>query len=50
MSDSDKHCAYLLDPEGLDLNSELDGLDEDGVESMKREYVLHVCLFYLVDI
>ena len=33
----------------MDLNNEFDGLNEDEVESLKREYVLHVCLFCLVD-
>ena len=49
MSNSDKHCAYLEDPDDIDLNNEFDVLNEDEVENMKREYVL--CLFgLLVDI
>ena len=47
VSDSDKHYAYLEDPEDVDLNTEFDGLDEDEVEELKREYVLHFCLFDL---
>ena len=49
VSNSDKHCAYLEDPDDIDLNNEFDVLNEDEVENMKREYVL--CLFgLLVDI
>jgi hypothetical protein len=40
VSDSDKHCAYLEDPDDIDLNGEFDGLDEDEVEDLKRRYVL----------
>ena len=47
VSDSDKHYAYLEDPEDVDLNTEFDGLNEDEVEELKREYVLH-CLFDLL--
>jgi hypothetical protein len=42
VSESDKHCAYLADPEDMDLNSELDGVDEDEVEDLKRKYVLRL--------
>ena len=37
VSDSDKHCAYLEDPDDIDLNNEFDGVDEDEVEDLKRE-------------
>jgi len=37
VSDSDKHCAYLEDPDDIDLNNEFDGLNEDEVENLKRE-------------
>jgi len=40
VSDSDKHSAYLEDPDDIDLNNEFDGLNEDEVENLKREYVL----------
>lgn len=35
--DSDKHRAYLEDPEDLDLNNEFDGLTEDAIADLKRE-------------
>ena len=40
VSDSDKNCAYLEDPDDVDLNTELDGLNEDEVEDLKRKYIL----------
>ena len=40
VSDSDKHCAYLEDPDDADLKKEFDGVDEDEVENLKREYIL----------
>ena len=43
VSNSDKHRAYLEDPDDIDLNGEFDGLNGDEVEDLKREYVL--CLF-----
>jgi hypothetical protein len=46
VSDSDKHYAYLEDPEDIYLNNEFDGLDEDEVKNLKREYVLCVCLCF----
>ena len=45
VSNSDKHCAYLEDPDDIDLNNEFDVLNEDEVENLKREYVL--CMFVL---
>ena len=39
VSDSDKHYAYLEDPDDVDLNKEFSGLNEDEVESLKRECV-----------
>lgn len=42
MSKSDKHCAYLDDPNDMDLNGEFDGVNEDEVEDLKREYVLRL--------
>jgi hypothetical protein len=46
VSDSDKHSAYLEDPDDIDLNGEFDGLNEDEVEDLKRKYVR--CLFVLL--
>ena len=40
VSESDKHCAYLEDPDDMDLNGEFDGINEDEVEDLKRKYVL----------
>ena len=48
MSDSDKHCAYLEDPDDIDLNGEFDGLNEDEVEDLKRKYVQVLYLFVLL--
>lgn len=42
VSNSDKHYAYLEDPDDMDLNNEFSGLDEDEVEDLKRECVLQV--------
>ena len=42
MSESDKHCAYLEDPEDMDLNGEFDGVNKDEVKDLKREYVLRL--------
>jgi len=46
VSDSDKHCAYLEDPDDVDLNGEFDRVNEDEVEDLKRKYAL--CLFVLL--
>ena len=40
VSDSDKHYAYLEDPDDIDLNNKFSGLNEDEVEDLKHEYVL----------
>jgi hypothetical protein len=37
VSDSDKHYAYLEDPEDDELNDELNQLDEDEAGELKRE-------------
>jgi hypothetical protein len=42
VSDSDKHCTYLEDPDDIDLNGEFDGIKEDEVEDLKRKYVLRL--------
>jgi hypothetical protein len=47
VSDSDKHCAYLEDPDDVELNGEFDGVNEDEVEDLKRKYVLCSSLFVL---
>jgi len=47
VSDSDKHCAYLEDPDDVDLNNEFDGVDEDEVENLKRKCVLCFLLLRL---
>ena len=47
VSESDKHSAYLEDPNDIDLNGEFDGVNEDEVEDLKRKYVL-LCLFVLI--
>ncbi|KAF9463411.1 hypothetical protein BDZ94DRAFT_1308729 [Collybia nuda] len=38
VSDSDKHCAYLEDPDDVDLNNEFEGLNEDEVDDLKRDW------------
>ena len=40
VSESDKHSAYIEDPDDIDLNGEFDGVNEDEVEDLKRKYVL----------
>ena len=42
VSKSDKHCAYLEDPDDMDLNGKFDGLNEDEVEDLKRKYVIRL--------
>ena len=39
VSNSDKHHAYLEDPDDIDLNNEFSGLNEDEVDDLKRECV-----------
>jgi len=48
VSDSDKHYAYLEDPDDLDLNNEFSELNEDEVEDLKREYVLSIWYSFLL--
>jgi hypothetical protein len=48
VSDSDKHCAYLEDPDDIDLNDELDGVNEDEVEDLKRKYVLRLFVLFVL--
>jgi hypothetical protein len=47
VSESDKHCAYLEDPE--DMDGEFDGVNEDEVEDLKRKYVLHLFILLTSD-
>ena len=50
VSDSDKHCAYLEDPDDLDLKNELEELDnDDEVEELKREYAA-LFVFVIVEV
>ena len=49
VSDFDKHCAYLEDPDDMDLNGEFDGLNEEEVEDLKRKYVLHLFVLLTYD-
>ena len=39
--EADKHAEFLEDPDAL--NDEFDGLDEEQVEELKREYVIIFC-------
>jgi hypothetical protein len=49
VSESDKHCTYLEDPNDMDLNGEFDGVNEDEVEDLKRKYVLCSTFVCFVD-
>jgi hypothetical protein len=49
VSESDKHCAYLEDPDDMDLNGEFDGVNEDEVEDLKRKYVLSLFVLLTYD-
>ena len=40
VSESDKHSAYLEDPDDIDLNGKFDGVNEDEVKDLKCKYVL----------
>ena len=37
VSESDKHCIYLDNPEDTDLNNEFRGLNEEEVKDLKCE-------------
>jgi hypothetical protein len=50
VSESDKHCAYLEDPDDIDLNGEFDGVNEDEAEGLKRKYALPLFFVYFADI
>ena len=39
VSESDKHSAYLEDPDDIDLTGKFDGVNEDEVEDLMRKYV-----------
>ena len=49
VSDSDKHRAYLDDPDDLELNGELDGVDKDEAEDLKRKYALRLFVLLTFD-
>lgn len=48
VSDSDRHCAYLEDPDDADLNKEFEELNDDEVEELKREYAATMLLFVII--
>lgn len=39
VANSDKNCAYLADPDDMDLNNEFEERNEDEVEDLKRRCV-----------
>ena len=49
VSESDKHCAYLEDPDDVDLNGEFDGISEDEVEKCTYALRFFVLLTYTYD-
>jgi hypothetical protein len=42
VSDSDKQWVYLDDPDDLDLNDILEERNEEEIEDLKRESVIHL--------
>ena len=48
VSKSDKHCAYLEDPDDIDLNSKFDGVNEDEVKDLKRKYALRLFVVFIL--
>ena len=48
VSESDKHSAYLEDPDDIDLNGEFDGVNEDEVKDLKRKYALHLFVLFIL--
>ena len=49
VSESNKHCAYLEDPNDVGLNGEFNGVNKDEVEDMKRKYALHLFILLTYD-
>ena len=49
VDESNKHHAYLEDPNDIDLNGEFDGLNEDEVEDLKHKYVLRLFVLLTYD-
>jgi hypothetical protein len=47
VSDSDKHWAYLDDPDDMDLNDHFEERNEEEVEELKRESVIRLITFVL---
>jgi len=47
VSDSDKHRAYLEDPDDIDLNNEFEERNKDEVEDLKRKCVYDCVCFVL---
>ena len=48
VSDSDKHCTYLEDPDDIDLNNEFEDRNEDEVEELKRKCVYPVMIAFVL--
>jgi len=49
VSDSDKHCAYLEDPDDIDLNNEFEGRNKEELEDLKHEYITIVLFLFCLD-
>ena len=43
VSDSDKHHAYLKDPDDIDLNNKFEEQKKDEVEDLKHKCIYYVC-------
>ena len=48
VSDSDKHCAYLDNPDDMDLNEEFEERNEEEVEELKRESVIQLIICFVL--
>ncbi len=48
VSDSDKHRAYLEDPDDIDSNNEFEERNEDEVEDLKRKCVQVYCVCFVL--
>jgi hypothetical protein len=48
VSDSDKHHAYLEDPDDIDLNNEFEERNEDEVEDLKCKCVQVYCVCFVL--
>lgn len=47
ISESDRHLAYLDNPDDPDLSDELEGLGDDELEITKRRYVVLLFVSFL---